>query len=300
VQTTDHIAAISAKGYAGLEPTNPPDWHALVVWDMFFNALTTGLFITAGVGELMAPATFVRVAVWAYPLALALLISDLSCLVLDLGKRLRFHHMLRVFKPTSPMSLGTWCLTAYALPLTLLVGLDLFGGPGWAHWLLMLAALPLAFGSAMYKGVLFSMSAQPGWRDARWLGAFHTSGAFVVGGAALLLLSVLTRNVEAVAALRPALAALVVLNLIPLGLVAGELHPAFARAHGRGPRTWFVASWLLGGLALPLGLLAVGGIAADLVAAALLLAAGFAVRSVVVRLPHAIHQAPAWPGRPVS
>ena len=32
---------------------------------------------------------------------------DLLFLVLDLGDPLRFHYMLRVFKPSAPMSLGT-------------------------------------------------------------------------------------------------------------------------------------------------------------------------------------------------
>ena len=45
-------------------------------------------------------------------------------LVSDLGDPLRFHHMLRVFKPSSPMSLGTWSLTVYSLPLTLIVAIE--------------------------------------------------------------------------------------------------------------------------------------------------------------------------------
>ena len=34
-------------------------------------------------------------------------------LIHDLGRPARFHHMLRVAKPPSPMSMGTWLLTAY-------------------------------------------------------------------------------------------------------------------------------------------------------------------------------------------
>ena len=60
----------------------------------------------------------------AYPIALVLLLTDLLLLVLDLGDPLRFHHMLRVFKPYSPMSFGTWSLTLYSLPLTLIVAID--------------------------------------------------------------------------------------------------------------------------------------------------------------------------------
>ena len=98
----------------------------------------------------------------------------------DLGDPLRFHHMLRVFKPTSPMSFGTWCLTAFSFPLSAIVLLQLLaliGGlptaTGWVrglHLLGVLAGVLPAFGAAAYKGVLFSTTAQPGWRDARWLG----------------------------------------------------------------------------------------------------------------------------------
>jgi formate-dependent nitrite reductase membrane component NrfD len=130
---------------------------------MLFNNLTTGLVLVAALGELAAPETFTPVAKAAYPLALALLLTDLACLVLDLGDPLRFHPMLRVFKPTSPMSLGTWCLTIYSLPLTVAAALSLWPADGSAlEWVrkaaVVLALLP-ALGSALYKGVLLSTTA---------------------------------------------------------------------------------------------------------------------------------------------
>src|SRR5947209_12047656 len=156
-------------GYANAPVTKAPNWHGLVALDVLLNNMTTGLFLAAALAELAAPATFSSVANAAYPIALVLLVADLSCLVLDLGDPLRFHHMLRVFKPSSPMSLGTWCLTAYSLPLTGLAALDVLG---WLNWLpadsqavgllrtaLLVAGLPVAFGSMAYKGVLFSTSA---------------------------------------------------------------------------------------------------------------------------------------------
>ena len=39
---------------------------------------------------------------------------SLVALVHDLGRPARFLNMLRVFKPTSPMSVGVWILSAYA------------------------------------------------------------------------------------------------------------------------------------------------------------------------------------------
>src|SRR5205085_9445137 len=98
--STDTRTNRNGTGYAAEPVTKPPEWHGLVAWDLLFNNLTTGLFLTAALGELLAPATLTPVAKAAYPLALVLLVIDLACLVLDLGDPLRFHHMLRVFKPT--------------------------------------------------------------------------------------------------------------------------------------------------------------------------------------------------------
>lgn len=284
-------------GYTDREITHPPPWHGLVAWDVFFNALTTGLFLIAAVGELARPEVFAVVGRWAYPVALVVLLADLSCLVLDLGNPARFHHMLRVFKPLSPMSLGTWFLAAYSLPLTLLVVADVatlcgWSPGGWIRITLLVVGLPLAFGSAAYKGVLFSVTAQPGWRDARWLGAYHTSGALVAGGAGFLLLSILTGNADAARALRLPLGVLVVLNMLTFTQLVADLRDTLARAHSAAHRRWFLGAVLGGGVALPLGLLLVGGAIAEAAAAVLILAASFSIRSMVVHLPHAIRPDP--------
>src|SRR3954453_9690364 len=159
---TNSGAQPGGVGYAGGPVTKPPAWHGLVAWDLLFNNLTTGLFLVAALAELAAPEVFTPVARAAYPLALVLLLADLVCLVLDLGDPLRFHHMLRVFKPTSPMSLGTWCLTVYSLPLTVAAALSLWPAGGlaveWARKAAVVLGLLPALGSAMYKGVLLSTS----------------------------------------------------------------------------------------------------------------------------------------------
>src|SRR5579871_5360599 len=168
-------------GYLGQDITKVPGWHGLVAWDLLFNNLTTGLFLFAAVGELAAPVLLGPVARAAYPIALVFLLTDLLLLVLDLGDPLRFHHMLRVFKPSSPMSLGTWSLTLYSLPLTMATVLTLLpaGWPAmeWARRVVVVLGILPALGSAVYKGVLLSTSAQPGWRDARWLGGYLASAA---------------------------------------------------------------------------------------------------------------------------
>ena len=177
----------------------------------------------AAISELAAPDVFTSVAKTAYPVALVLLLVDLLCLVLDLGDPLRFHHMLRVFKPGSPMSLGTWCLTIYSLPLTVAAAISLLPA-GWMtlEWVRRLAVviglLP-ALGSAVYKGVLLSTNAQPGWKDALAGRLSHQLGthAGLRGDARSIHLD--EAREPAAAILRPALGLLLVLNLIPLCLL---------------------------------------------------------------------------------
>src|SRR5271170_1406140 len=193
---TNFMPATNRPGYANRPVTKAPDWHGLVAWDLLFNNLTTGLFLVAAIGELAAPTIFTSVARVAYPVALVLLLVDLGLLVLDLGDPLRFHHMLRVFKPSSPMSLGTWCLTIFSLPLTVAAALSLVPEDGialeWVRKTAVILGLLPALGSAAYKGVLLSTNSQPGWHDARWLGGYLTNSALLLGCAEMLALSVLT------------------------------------------------------------------------------------------------------------
>jgi hypothetical protein len=288
-------------GYATQDVTKVPAWHGLVAWDLLFNNLSTGLFLFAAVGELARPELLAPVARAAYPVALFCLLADLMMLVLDLGDPLRFHHMLRVFKPSSPMSLGTWSLTAYSLPLTLIVAmeaaqaLDLLPAGSialeWARRLLVIVGLLPAFGSLAYKGVLFSTSSQPGWTDARWLGGFMANSALLLGCAELLAVSVFTGSAKASAALHTVAAVLLLLNLIPAGLLFFELRGTFLRIYGKEQVYLILAFVVVGGTLIPLALLLVAnGAAAILAAVALILAVSLAIRFLLIKIPRASHE----------
>lgn len=284
------------RGFADRPVTKAPNWHGLVALDTLFNNMTTGLFLVAALGELSAPKVFAAVARAAYPIALGLLLADLVCLVLDLGDPLRFHHMLRVFKPTSPMSLGTWCLTVYALPLTVLALLSVLPGGEtaleWAHRPAMILGLLPALGTAVYKGVLFSTTAQPGWKDARWLGGYFASSAVMLGAAQLLLLSIGTGQRGAAVALRPALALLLLINSVSLALVIWDVRATLARAYERATLGRLIFLAVGGGVFAPLYLLAVGGPIGTAGAVLLILLGALLVRTEVVRLPHLLAQVP--------
>lgn len=110
-----------------------------------------------------------------------------AALVHDLGVPSRFHHMLRVAKPTSPMSVGSWLLTAFAAPMGVaalaevpavvpgpLRGLvDRLAAPSG------LAAAAVAPGIATYTAVLLSDTAVPSWHAA------YPELPFVFAGSAL-------------------------------------------------------------------------------------------------------------------
>jgi hypothetical protein len=277
-------------GYANMPVTKVPGWHGIIAWDALLNGMATGLFLTAAVSELAAPAVFVRVAKVAYPVALVLLLVDLGLLVLDLGDPLRFHHMLRVFKPGSPMSLGTWCLTIFSLPLTAAAALSLLAELGidfeWARIIVVVLGLLPGFGSAAYKGVLLSTNAQPGWKDARWLGGYLTNSALLMGCGELLVLSAVMQQREATLILRTAFIVLLVLNVIPLGLLFANLRPTHARLYTR-EQQWRVGALIAAGTVIPLGLMLLNGdLRFLLIAVILLLSQSWLIRFVYVKIPH--------------
>jgi hypothetical protein len=279
------------SGYAHLPITKVPGWHGLIAWDALLNGMATGLFMAAAVSELAAPAVFNPVAKVAYPVALALLLVDLALLVSDLGDPMRFHHMLRVFKPRSPMSVGTWCLVIFSLPLTAAAGLSVLSEMGIdferARIVAVVAGLLPGFGSAAYKGVLLSTNAQPGWKDARWMGGYLTNSALLMGSGELLVLSALMGQTHATVILRAAFIVLLVLNVIPLGLLIANLHPAHARLYTRGQQ-WLVGVLIFAAATLiPLGLtLLNGGLPFMFGAVIFLLLGSWVIRFVYVKIPH--------------
>ena len=278
-------------GYENTTVTKVPGWHGIIAWDALLNGMATGLFLAAAVSELAAPAVFSSVAKVAYPVALVLLLIDLVLLVFDLGDPLRFHHMLRVFKPRSPMSVGTWCLSIFSLPLTAAAALSLLAEMGidfeWARILAVVLGLLPGFGSAAYKGVLLSTNAQPGWKDARWMGGYLTNSALLMGCAELLVLSALMGQTQATTILRIAFIVLLVLNAIPLGLLFANLRPAHARLYTR-KQQWCVGALIFAaGTLIPLDLtLLNGGLLFIVGAVIFLLLVSWVIRFVYVKIPH--------------
>jgi Ni/Fe-hydrogenase subunit HybB-like protein len=266
-----------AAGYADKPTTKAPNWHALVAWDLLFNNLAAGLFLNAAIAELCVPDAFRRVADIAYPIALVFLAADLVSLVIDLGDPWRFHHMLRVFKPSSPMSLGTWCLTAYSLPLTILAAISIFGiDVSWLRTIVIIVGLLPAFVVATYKGVLLSTSAQPRWKDARWLGAYLANSALTLGCACCLAVAIAVDQATAVTVLRVSLALLLTLNFAVSWLLTSGMKLRVSPSS---------AAVRIAVFALAMVLLSIGGSTPLLIAVGIVLLTAIAVRFEIVNWP---------------
>ena len=207
--------------YATQVITKMPNWGILTAFDILLNNLAVGVFLAVMLGWLLAPSRFAPLVSPAVILALLLLGADLLLLVVDLGDTWRFHHMLRVFKPRAPMSLGTWSLTLFGILLgvaALVAVLRWLGAPPWLDWIgntAAVLAVDPALGAILYKGVLFSVTSQPGWRDARWLGGYMSNSAILLGCSLLLALAaVLGAGRGAAATLRAALLGLLLLDIL--------------------------------------------------------------------------------------
>jgi len=111
-------------------------------------------------------------------------------LIVDLGKPGRFYNMLRVAKPTSPMSVGTWLISVFG-PLSGGAALSDVTGllPGVGRLCEALAAV-LGPGVSTYTAVLTSDTAIPAWHDAwRELPIVFAGGSAASAGAAAVLIT---------------------------------------------------------------------------------------------------------------
>jgi formate-dependent nitrite reductase membrane component NrfD len=109
-------------------------------------------------------------------------------LISDLGRPERFHHMLRVFKVTSPMNVGAWVLTVAGGASNTAAVLELLGILKPVKVLAEIVASFFGPPLATYTGVLVADTAIPVWHEGRhelpWL--FGASAAASAGAAAAL------------------------------------------------------------------------------------------------------------------
>lgn len=175
----------AAPSYHGLPVLKEPVWE----WEIpayFFTGGLAGAAAVLGGAAALAGGRGVDVLVRRCRLVAAGgAAASALLLISDLGRPARFLAMMRVFRPSSPMNMGTWLLTAFgalssaaALPVAL-------GRPrAPAGDAAALGAAVLGLPLVGYTGVLLANTAVPIWQSTRntlpILFAF--SGAVSAGG----------------------------------------------------------------------------------------------------------------------
>lgn len=121
-------------------------------------------------------------------MAAAASVAGVAALVHDLGRPERFTHMLRVLKPTSPLSVGSWILASFSALATASAASQATGRLPRLGRLAGLGSGVLGPAMCTYTAVLLSDTAVPAWHEAYpelpyvFAGSALTSAA----GAALL------------------------------------------------------------------------------------------------------------------
>lgn len=168
------------SGYYGRPVLKEPVWKWYIPAYFFTGGLAAGSSVLALGGRLTGRR---RLAQRSRTASVAAMAASAVLLVEDLGRPGRFANMLRVAKPSSPMSVGSWLLAVYG-PATGLAWLT--GGRALPA---DLAAAALAPAVATYTGALVATTAVPAWRDAHaelpFL--FAASAAASAGGLGLVL-----------------------------------------------------------------------------------------------------------------
>jgi len=187
------------RSYYGRPIVKAAVWHHDIAAYLFTGGLAAGSALLAAGGDATGRPALRRAG---RVTALGALVASTYFLVHDLGRPARFHHMLRVAKPTSPMSVGTWILSGFGAAAgvsAVAEGAGLLpdrGLPGVARKLLpplgtagQYGAATLAPALATYTAVLLADTATPSWHAAYPELPFVFAGSALASGAGVGLLA---------------------------------------------------------------------------------------------------------------
>jgi formate-dependent nitrite reductase membrane component NrfD len=152
------------SGYYGRSMIKPPEWTDLIPTYFFVGGMA-GTCATAAFAERIAKND---------PLARVMLLGAAAgsavsgfCLIADLKRPERFVNMLRVFKPTSPMSVGVYIFSAFGGSVMLAAASELTGVLRPIGRIFEGIAALLGPAMSVYTAVLIGDTVVPAWHHGR-------------------------------------------------------------------------------------------------------------------------------------
>jgi formate-dependent nitrite reductase membrane component NrfD len=186
---SESITAVGTdmQSYYGRPILKEPVWQPEIPFYFFTGGIAGGCSLLHGFARVAGHERLAKTAL--YVGAAADVVSP-ALLVSDLGRPERFLNMLRVFKVTSPMSVGSWILFVSSGASSTAAALELLGVLRPVKWASELVSFVTGAPLATYTGTLLADTAIPVWHEARkelpWL--FGTSAAATAGAATTLFL----------------------------------------------------------------------------------------------------------------
>src|SRR2546421_4429456 len=229
-----------SRGYYDYPVVRRPVWTWEVPPSSWPGGLAPGASAPASLAHNFGSADDRRAARGGFYVAAAALVPCAPLLIADRGRPERFHHMLRIFKPLSPMNLGAWTLTgftpiAFARAASHAAGTGLLRGPLAALASLVpkrlaeLAGVGLGLTLAGYSGVLLAATNIPLWAKSKLLGGLFMASALASGSAAVTLQA--ARRGAAHATLQPLALVELAASAGEISVLAGYLTPTGRTAH---------------------------------------------------------------------
>jgi formate-dependent nitrite reductase membrane component NrfD len=173
------------RSYYGRPILKEPVWQPEIPFYFFTGGIAGGCSLLHGFARVAGYQQLAKTAL--YVGAAADVVSP-ALLVSDLGRPERFLHMLRVFKVTSPMSVGSWILFVSGGASNTAAVLEALGRLRPVKWAAELVSFATGAPLATYTGTLLADTAIPVWSEARkelpWL--FGASAAASAGAATTL------------------------------------------------------------------------------------------------------------------
>ena len=189
------------KDYYGIPPIKEHTWTWEIPVYFWLGGIGSGAHVINTIARLMGHNDKALIRAGRYTTLVCMLLSPLL-LISDLGRPERFYNMLRIAKWRSPMSMGTWGLSAFA-SLTGLVAAHqaaedgLLGRENFLTRLLatlpdrLIGTLAMPFGVFVgaYTGVLIALTSVPIWaRNAVLMGPLFVASAMSTGLSAISLI----------------------------------------------------------------------------------------------------------------
>ena len=275
----EQVPEEAVRSYYGHPVLKEPVWTWEVPWYLFFGGLAGASSAFSLAARLSGNDRLARAALLT---ALGGATVSPVLLISDLGRPERFYKMLRVIKPTSPMSMGTWILAAFGTSTGAAAASDLLGLYPRAGRIAEVVSAILGPALSTYTAVLVADTSIPVWHGARKeLPFVFASSSMASAGSAA---AIFTPVEEAGPARRLAVGG-ALLELVLTSVMKRRLGPLLAEPYesGEASRYETAARALTGAGAVVMGLLGRRHRAATIAGGVLILAGAATERWAVFK-----------------